>query len=160
MGFYHTAQVCINGHYITDRADESPELRADYCSKCGAETIMRCQNCNNPIRGDYEVLGVCVLGRVFDPPLFCNACGQAFPWTTAKIQAAQELTDELDELNDEEKDILKDNIPRISADSPMSEPAAVRIGKVLKNISSPVGAMLQKLIVEIASETAKKAMGL
>ena len=160
MGFYHTAQVCINGHSITDRADKSPERRADFCPKCGAETIMHCRNCNNLIRGDYEVPGVCVLGGIYIPPLFCHTCGQPFPWTTAKIQAAQELTEELDELNATDKGILKENLPKISTDSPMSEPAAVRIGKVLKKVSSPVGTVLQKIIVEIASETAKKAMGL
>jgi len=160
MGFYHTAQVCINGHPITDRVDESPELKADFCSKCGAETIMHCQNCGSFIRGDYEVPGVCVFGRRYSPPLFCYACGKPFPWTTAKLQAAQELSEELDELDASEKRILKENLPRISIDSPMAEPAAVRIGKVLKKISSPVGSVLQKLIIEIASETAKKAMGL
>jgi len=160
MGFYHTAQVCLNGHCITDRADEYPELRADFCSKCGAITIMHCQHCNSPIRGDYEVPNVCVLGRKYNPPLFCHACGKHFPWTSAKIQAAQELSEEVDELSATEKGILKENLPKISTDTPMSEPAAAKIAKVLKKISSPVGVTLQKLIVEIASETAKKAMGL
>lgn len=160
MGFYHTAQVCLNGHYITDRADESPELRSDFCPKCGEKTIMSCQNCNGPIRGDYEVPNVCVLGRQYIPPLFCHACGETFPWTLAKLQAAQELSEEVDELSTSDKVILKENLPKISTDSPLSEPAAARIGRILKKISSPVGATLQKLIVEIASETAKKAMGL
>jgi len=70
------------------------------------------------------------------------------------------LSEEVEELNATEKNILKENLPRISSNSPMSEPAAVKIAKVLRKISSPVGTVLQKLIVEIASETAKKAMGL
>ena len=35
MGYYHTAQICLNGHVITDSYDKNPEFRQNYCDKCG-----------------------------------------------------------------------------------------------------------------------------
>jgi len=81
MGFYDTAQVCLNGHVITDRYRSSPALRQDFCDRCGAETLIACPNCKIPIRGEYIVENVFVVtGEEPKPPVFCHTCGAAYPW--------------------------------------------------------------------------------
>ncbi|WP_235210022.1 DUF2321 domain-containing protein [Sphingobium sp. Ant17] len=55
MGTYRVAQVCPNGHVATTAADQNPELREAFCSKCGEETIMQCPSCSASIRGDFYV---------------------------------------------------------------------------------------------------------
>lgn len=35
MGWYNTAQVCLNGHIITAYADSYEQHRKDFCSECG-----------------------------------------------------------------------------------------------------------------------------
>ena len=58
MGTYRVAQVCPNGHVATTAADQNPELREAFCSKCGEATILQCPSCSASIRGDYYVEGV------------------------------------------------------------------------------------------------------
>ena len=52
MGCYYTAEVCINGHCISSRVEDSPELRSKFCPFCGSETITHCTNCSVNIRGE------------------------------------------------------------------------------------------------------------
>lgn len=58
MGYYEVMQVCLKGHQITDYYNSLPELRQEFCNKCGAKTIYQCPQCHAPIRGDYVVEGV------------------------------------------------------------------------------------------------------
>jgi uncharacterized protein (TIGR02391 family) len=80
MGEYETLQVCKNGHPITDTYESSPERRQDRCDKCGEETIIECQNCNERIRGDYQVDGVLAVTGIKDPADHCHNCGEPYPW--------------------------------------------------------------------------------
>ena len=79
MGEYDTMQVCLNGHQITDRYYSQPEHRQDFCEKCGAETIIECPNCEEEIRGYYNVEGV-IAPSTTDVPDYCHSCGEAYPW--------------------------------------------------------------------------------
>jgi len=98
MGQYHTAQVCLEGHPVTDSIERSPELMQEHCSKCGNPTITQCPRCQAAIRGDYDVPGVCAIGFPYEPPSYCHACGAAFPWTEARIRAAIQMFVEFGEL--------------------------------------------------------------
>jgi hypothetical protein len=105
--WYDTAQVCLNGHAVNDMVRAAPQLNKDFCTECGAPTITACQNCKAPIQGEYHVPGVFGFGAAYSPPSFCHKCGAAYPWTEAKLQAARELADELDELSPDEIEVLK-----------------------------------------------------
>lgn len=80
MANYDTMQVCLNGHYITDRYYNSPDRRQDHCDKCGAETIKECQNCSEEIEGDRLDSSVLVVATPSIPE-YCENCGDPYPWT-------------------------------------------------------------------------------
>lgn len=84
MGYYNSQQVCLNGHQITDRYEDSPQFRKDFCPECGAQTIHQCQNCKTQIPGYYnhnDPNFVVFSIRNTEIPSHCAGCGKAFPWT-------------------------------------------------------------------------------
>lgn len=157
MGTYRTAQVCLNGHSVTSSLEISPELAEKFCSDCGVETISTCPNCQAKIRGYYEVPGVFSMGG-YTPPNFCHGCGTAFPWARAKIDAAKELADELDELSDDEKEKLKSTIDDLVVAGPKTEVAALRYKKLVGKVGGATASALRSILVDVASEAAKKLL--
>lgn len=75
-----------------------------YCEKCGVGTIISCPSCQTAIRG-YDMDSGVIAPYVV--PSFCYECGKAFPWVEARINAARDLFDELDELDAVDREILK-----------------------------------------------------
>lgn len=158
---YDIAQVCIKGHIITSRFASRPESRKQFCDKCGAATITNCQNCNSPIRGySHPIIddsGGLVMGfSLSAPPSFCPDCGKPYPWTEAKLKAAQELADELEGLSQEEREILKKSFDDIVRDTPQTIVAANQFKRLAAKVGKIAAEQLRKLVVDIASETAKK----
>ncbi|MFA4876563.1 MAG: DUF2321 domain-containing protein [Methanoregula sp.] len=77
-------QICLNGHQITDSYTRHPQSRKERCPQCGERTISNCQICNTPIKGreitidtGYDVEQYSIPASV---PLFCEKCGNQFPW--------------------------------------------------------------------------------
>jgi hypothetical protein len=154
---YDVAQICLNGHVITAEAASSHHEQQKFCDRCGEPTIKACQDCNAPIRGiDHD-------SRVTSPylvPHYCYNCGKPYPWTQAKLEAAKEFAEELDGLSSKEKDVLKQSIEELARDTPKTKVAAVKVKKILAKARGAALSMLRDILVDIASETAKKAMGL
>ena len=159
MGYYNTAQVCLNGHAVTSDAEGMPEQRAAFCGLCGEATVMRCPGCNANIRGDYEVPGVVGVFS-YSPPSYCHSCGKPLPWTARRIEAANEVADEIDSLSDDEKKILKESIVDLTRDTPKTDVASLRYKKFLKKAGSAAAEILNKIVVSVATEAAKKHLGL
>ena len=153
--WYDTAQICVNGHVVTDKFVKSPEVGRKFCEKCGAPTITNCQACSAIIRGFHHLEHVSYSAD-YKLPSFCPDCGKPYPWTEAKIQAAYELTEEMENLSDEEKELLSRSIDDLITDSPRTELAATRFKKLLVKVGEPAAYALRTLVVDIASETAKK----
>ena len=156
---YMTAQVCLNGHPTTNGIERSPELQSKFCAVCGAETITVCQNCRASIRGDYFVPGVITFNK-YHPPRFCHNCGKPLPWTDRAISKAHELADEIDVLNKDEKKKLKTAIDDLTSDSPSTELATVRYKNLMVKAAPALGRAMNNVIVTIATEAAKKMLGL
>ena len=53
-GDYDVAQVCRNGHAITDSLEEYPHYGRKHCPKCGLATISKCPHCDGKIRGHLK----------------------------------------------------------------------------------------------------------
>lgn len=157
MGQYDVGQVCLNGHGITGSVKSSPEFMKKFCDKCGAATITACPSCDAEIQGRYKSSGV-ISVRNYEPPAYCKNCGKPYPWTEAKIQAAKELAFELEDLSDGDKQILADNIEDMMAETPRTTLAATRFGKAFKKAGGQAAGALRDIIVDIASETAKKTI--
>src|SRR5687768_857379 len=107
MGYYDTAQICLNGHVITDSFRSYPQFARKHCNKCGAPTVTQCSQCRTEIQGDYKSEAVVfVTGRIMMAPRFCHECGKPYPWTAAKVEAVKALADEIQELNEGERSML------------------------------------------------------
>lgn len=153
--WYDIAQICLNGHIINRRVIDSPQHNQKYCAKCGTTTITNCQNCKTDIRGYYHREGVYGFQR-YSLPGFCHNCGKSYPWTEAKIKAAQELTLGLDNLTQEEKENLNKSLNDIIRDTPETTVAATRVKKLFARIGKGVTEGFKNILVDIISEAAKK----
>ena len=155
MGIYGVSQICLNGHCITDDANENPDRTANACNKCGAKTITACQKCGTSIRGHYysDTPGFFL---PYEVPAYCHKCGAPYPWTETKLRAAQELILEDENSSREEKDKLIEVLPALVVDMPQTKLAETRMKKFLAKAGSFVAEGVKSIIVEIASETIKK----
>ena len=155
--WYDTAQICTNGHVINSQSVYHPEHNRKFCDKCGALTITNCQKCNTPIRGYYHVPPMGTLDYTHLPlPSFCPECGKPYPWTEAKLKAAQELSDELDNLSPEERSLLKKSLNDIIRDTPQTTVAATRFKRLVAKAGKAAADGFRDILVDVLSETAKK----
>jgi len=155
---YDTMQVCLNGHRITSTASTAPQFREDHCSTCGARTILACENCKTPIRGFYHTPGVVSLSEP-DVPQYCPNCGSAYPWRRAAIENLQELLRESG-LDEHDIDTAEKALPDVLRDTPKTKSATMRLKRILTKLQKPAYELVIKVISDVASETAKKVIGL
>jgi hypothetical protein len=159
MGYYRTAQICLNGHVINDSADAYPEMNQTFCKECGQPTITNCSKYNQPIRGCYYEPG-CFFGGHYTPPAFCCNCGQPYPWTEAKLEAAKALIEDDEQLGLDEKGILSSALSDLIVDTPRTQLAISRFKKLTSKALSATGEGLKSILIEICSEAVKKSLGL
>jgi hypothetical protein len=153
------AQVCRNGHLVLGSVNRFPQFRQSFCTDCGAATIEECQTCHWQIAG-VSSDGWMGGGSPYVPPKYCGECGRPFPWTERALSAAKEYTDEIDGLRPEEKTELKETFDDLAADTPRTPLAASRFKKFMSKIGPGAATVLQKVIESVATEAAKKMMGL
>jgi len=152
---YLVAQLCTNGHVITGDIKNEREKISKFCQQYGAETIRACPNCAASIRGDHIYLHSLTWMTV---PSYCYNCGTAFPWTTAKIAAAKEHAAEIEGLDEDERKQLQQAIDDLAAGGARTEVAASRFTRFMKKVGPAVGSGLYKVVVDVVSEAAKKAI--
>jgi hypothetical protein len=129
---------------------ERKSAHLQFCSECGAKSVGECEKCHSSI----------VIRQLFsDRPAYCSVCGTPFPWTVTAINAAKEFTDELD-LSEAEKVKLKETFTDLTADTPRTEVAAHLFKKFIQKIGPAAGDVLTKIMVNVATEAAKKGMGM
>ena len=158
-GMFSTAAVCLNGHVATPDVETHGARLSKFCSTCGSEVITACPSCKAPIRGFYIPPGVTGVGGVFKSlPSFCFQCGQPFPWTAEKIEAAKSLADELENLSAEDRAALKIAIDDVAGGGPRAEAGAARLKRMLGKATTTAGKALYKIVVDVASEAAKKML--
>jgi hypothetical protein len=155
---YDVAQICLNGHVINTMAKRAPESNEKRCTRCGEETIMACQTCDNAIRGDYFVPGVIAVGFRYNAPAYCHNCGNPYPWTTRRLQAAKELAGTLENLSHDEQIQLRDSIEDLARDTPQAKLAESRFKGLLKKAGTRASEEMRSLVVDIFSEAVKKSL--
>lgn len=156
-GQHDTAQICLNGHVINESFHRYPQFSQECCDKCGSKTIFQCEHCQTEIRGHYFAPGIVSAGGM-DAPNYCHKCGKPYPWTTKKLSAFMEMAEELDELSPEEKAKLKSSLDDIISETPKTEVASFRVKKVLSKLGKDTYGAVRDILVDVASETAKKAL--
>jgi hypothetical protein len=110
------------------------------------------------IRGHYHVSGVFSLSKT-PVPKHCIKCGGAYPWQEAAIQNLAEVLRE-GGLSEEDVAKAESSLPDVIADTPKTEGASLRLKRLLGTLGKPAYDIAVKVISDIASETAKKTMGL
>nr|DAL11009.1 MAG TPA_asm: Primosomal protein N' [Caudoviricetes sp.] len=135
-------------------------MNETYCSLCGSKIISTCPSCNSPLRGDYyankahyrygaitfDGHGQKILSGFNEElqshqtqiPAYCYNCGKPYPWTEARLKAAENIIDMIDELSEEQKQKLVEFIPDLLIETPRSEYAALICAKFLDGISGYV----------------------
>ena len=156
-GSYDVGQICLNGHTVNAMSQRWPQHSKKFCDKCGAATTTTCQACSAPIQGDYYVPNF-IGASHYSPPAFCHNCGKPYPWTEARLKAAHELSDELDNLTDDEKESLKKSLDEIVHDSPQTTVAAMRFKKLAAKAGKSAADAFREILVDVASEAAKKTI--
>lgn len=162
MGDYGIAQICLNGHVITTNSNDI-HLYQKFCQSCGQTIISTCQNCNTPIKGRHrEVSHIDPPFRYstspYFKPLYCYNCGEAFPWTQRTKEAAYDLVKFANKLSDTEKKDLKASISELIKDSPKTSIAQFKFKKYALKAGSEVAKGLKEILIDLVSETAKKAI--
>lgn len=154
---YDTAQFCLNGHCITSCAATSPEFTSKFCRTCGAQCITHCPSCRSTIRGYFHVPGM--FGSVeISTPSFCHECGKPYPWVAANLEAAKSLADELDELQLDERELLKSSLEDLIRDTPKTQVAIVRFKKLLPKAGRGAAEAMRRLLIDVVSEAVKKSI--
>ncbi|MBK1792939.1 DUF2321 domain-containing protein [Devosia sp. WQ 349] len=153
---YDTAVVCKNGHVVS--GNETNGKAALYCEQCGEATVTRCDTCNSPIRGNSTYSGHFIsMGTL---AAFCYQCGKPYEWTLRQIQAAKDLADEVEGLDGAELSKAKDSFIVLVSDTPQTPVAAARVTKLLQKAGPVIGGGIRDIVVSIATDAAKKMMGL
>lgn len=153
---YDIAQICCNGHVITSTYHSSPQLGRKFCDKCGAHTITQCQYCSTQIRGYYHVPGYISSSLLYDLPAFCPECGKPYPWTESKLKAAQEFSEEIENLDEEERSLLKSSLDDIIRDTTRTTVAAYRFKGIVAKSGQVAAEGFKNILIGIVSETVKK----
>lgn len=166
MSQFNAAQICENGHVITDRVNLDPHQGERFCSKCGAATVERCQKCGAQIRGAETV----PTGSVFNAPsyeiamgakpLFCPDCGTPYPWMKHATAAFDELLKESEDVRDEDRTDAAKDLQDVAQESARTPVAVVRLKKLLKKLGPDLAEGARKIIVDVAAETVKKTLGM
>ena len=160
--WYDVAQICMNGHVANSATEAFPEEDKKFCDECGEPTITACPACKDRIRGVQSFPGLGKVQRLsrYSPPAHCIGCGKPYPWTERRLTAAKELAQEMEGLTAEERDLLSRSLDDLVRDTPQTPVAATRFKKVMAKVGTGAGRLLYDMVVDIASETTKKAMGL
>jgi hypothetical protein len=136
------AIICESGHVFTGCGSYADDDFGTQCTTCGAALRTTCPSCDKPIRGMHHEAG---LGAQYTRPACCHACGKPYPWTTARLDAARELLEELDELSDDEREKLGNVIPS-SPSGEIYSPRLSRDGSVSKCAHDDLFDALQTMV--------------
>jgi len=154
MAEYDVAKICLNGHVVNAYTKMMPERGGAFCETCGEKTLTACPGCQHEIQGPYQGAFV----SQFRPPNFCRNCGRAYPWTERRLEAAKELIGQEQRLAPDEKAALETDIQDVTHDVPRTQAAAIRIKNALAKVPGALGSALRDIIVNVASEAAKKTI--
>lgn len=156
MDTYDVALVCQNGHVINEFAASMPQFSKKFCTECGGLGISKCPGCTTPIQGScgsFEVPD----DTPFHAPNFCHECGKPYPWTVARIQAAQQLVD-MAAASASDKESLKNGVPALLTNTPQTPVVAAKWKQFLLGAGKQVADAGRDILVDVVSESVKKTI--
>lgn len=149
---YYGRQTCLNGHIVSNYVGSGFENTHQFCSLCGAETLINCPTCATPQQGS----GVDTVSIQKSPDAYCRNCGKPYPWTKAHLEATIEMVNEEESLSPENKTILAGSLPDLIAENPRTALAATRFKRIVATAGKGFKEAMYKFIVDVSSESVKK----
>jgi hypothetical protein len=147
-----TAQICPNGHVITATYKRHPEDAKDFCPNCGERTMTTCPKCEGEISGRNHRL---IPMHPFVAPAYCDKCGNAYPWTDKRLDAAKAFAHEL-ELSTEDQAALSSSLDDLVKDTPQTPVAIERFKRLTRKAGPQVGEAFRSLLVDVLSQAITK----
>jgi hypothetical protein len=86
--------------------------------------------------------------------------GTPFRWTESALDSAKEYTDHLESLTADERTALKTTFDDLTADTPRTLVATEHFKKLVAKAGPVAAGVLKSIITTIATEAAKKGLGL
>jgi len=93
-------------------------------------------------------------------PAFCHYCGKPYEWTLRQVQAAKDLADEIEDMDEAEREKAKASFIDLASDTPQTAVAATRVKKLIAKAGPIIGNAIREIVVSIATDAAKKTIGL
>lgn len=155
------ALICESGHVLNEYAtnESFKHLQVDFCGRCGARAMSTCPSCSEPLLGGHvwiEHYGTfSTKDFKYERPAHCTKCGTALPWTLAALEAGRELADELDGLDDDDRERLKNSFEEIARETPQAEIAATRIKKTMAKLGGEGAKSIGRIAQSLATQAAK-----
>ena len=97
-------------------------------------------------------------GFEYDAPAFCYKCGKPFPWTDARLRAAEDLADELDDITSDERESLKKSLHDLVRETPSTRVAETRFKKIMQKVGRDGYEGMRALLKDIVSEAVRKTI--
>ncbi len=159
------AIFCLNGHYVglltvarhvrewqatmTRRERDGAKGHAQFCTTCGAANINACQHCQTPIE----------IRHSGDRPAYCGGCGKPFPWQESAIENLKAVLQESN-LSAQELQEAENALPDVLRETAKTESASLKLKRIMGKLGKPLYDVAIKVITDVASESAKKTLGL
>lgn len=107
----------MRGHAKDSNLTQAPAADLGFCRQCGAPILGRCPSCNIRIRGREYAPGVWT-GEEYEPPRFCDGCGEPFPWADwqDRIYQLENLLD-FEPIDDATRLLVQQDLARLRSDA-------------------------------------------
>lgn len=158
----HTgATVCRRGHVVESQINVAPTGDLGFCAECGARVIARCVSCGFRVRGRLQIPGV-VDWSVYEPPPFCDVCGDPHPWAdrSARIHQLENLLDEED-VDEATRLLVAEDLKRLQDGAGLTDKDQAAVWRRIKSrapalLAGPAGRIAETLMTAYI----KKEIGL
>jgi hypothetical protein len=155
---YTGAAICRRGHYVSwDIAQES----SDYCAKCGASVLTRCESCDTLFKGvEVDPSVVFVSTTRTPPPRFCEGCGSPFPWVDrqGRIYELQNML-EREQLDPATALTVREQLEAL-LDDDLSEEEQRKRWERVRRLAPGLWERGQNILESVVSATLKHELGL
>jgi len=146
-------------------ADSSNDdvITQKFCSECGESVINKCEVCKQSIKGRPRYVSqidppFAYFSGPYFKPSFCINCGNTYPWTSSKKEAAFELIQFSEALNPTEKEDLKNSINDLVTNSPKINVAIVKFKTYTAKAGTEIAKGLRDILIDIVGEAVKKSI--
>jgi hypothetical protein len=129
---------------------EEPIPLPKFCADCGAKTMSRCHGCGAYIQFKDS--------RVHYVPNYCTECGEPFPWVSSALQELGRVTDEAQELTDQEKNALKRAYPELTKNTAKTRGAIETLKVYCTKFSPAAMAIVRTVLINVMTDEGKQGL--